>query len=241
VPFTPSRYNFAVSGADRIVVLFNASSGSVVRLDGTHAYALAEALLNPSATFSGDELAPDLSRELRRGGFLIREGFDELQTIRERYWRARGETPLVLTITTTMDCNLGCYYCYEERSGDALKYLDVAAIVDVARNRVAESGRHSLHVDWYGGEPLLNMDFLEAASKELQAYCASNGVSYVASIISNGTRWPSDIEGFVARNRIRQVQISFDGLRANHDKRRRYRKKRSSANRVGKTEQILAS
>lgn len=221
---SPSRYNFAVCGNGGGVALFNASTGSIVRLDGPHARLLAESLLDPKATFSGNEFAPDLVSQLRRGGFLVQHHSDEVQTIRERYWRARGETPVVLTITTTMDCNLGCYYCYEERSASSLKSVDVAAIVDLAKSRVAESGRHSLHVDWYGGEPLLNLAFLEAASKELQAYCSREGVSYVASIISNGSQWPSDVEGFVARNRIRQIQISFDGLQANHDKRRRYRK-----------------
>lgn len=163
------------------------------------------------------------------GAVLIQNHFDELQAIRERYWRARGETPVVLTITTTMDCNLGCYYCYEQRSGNALKSTDVAAIVDLARSLVIGSGRHSLHVDWYGGEPLLNQEFLEAASRELQAYCSREGVSYVASIISNGSLWPGDAEAFVARNRIRQVQISFDGLQANHDKRPRYRRDHGGA------------
>lgn len=123
-----------------------------------------------------------------------------------------------------MDCNLACYYCYEERSASSLKSVDVAAIVNLAKSRVAESGCHSLHVDWYGGEPLLNLDFLEAASKELQAYCNREGVSYVASIITNGSQWPNDVEGFVTRNRLRQIQVSFDGMQANHDKRRRYRK-----------------
>ncbi len=50
------------------------------------------------------------------------------------------------------------------------------------------------------------------------------GISYSASVISNGTRWPQDAVGFVRRNKIRQVQISFDGLKMNHDKRRRFRK-----------------
>jgi uncharacterized protein len=65
---------------------------------------------------------------------------------------------------------------------------------------------------------------LEAASAALQTYCAEAGVSYVASIISNGTDWPGDVDGFVARHCIRQAQISFDGLSTNHNKRRRYRK-----------------
>ena len=136
---------------------------------------------------SGSEFSDELRESLRRGGFLVQAHFDELQAVRERYWRARGETPVVLTITTTMDCNLGCYYCYEERSGKALKSTDISAIVDLAKDLVARSGRHSLHVDWYGGEPLLNLEFLEAASRELQAYSDRECVSYVASIISNGS------------------------------------------------------
>jgi uncharacterized protein len=45
-----------------------------------------------------------------------------------------------------------------------------------------------------------------------------------ASIISNGTCWPRDVAAFIGRQKLRQVQISFDGLRENHNRRRRYRK-----------------
>jgi uncharacterized protein len=221
---SPSRYNFAFRGGDGAIAIFNASTGCVDRLDGPDARSLAALLLDIDAVFAMNDFSPELGAKLRRGGFLIARGDDEIQTIRERYWRARGQTPVVLTITTTMDCNLGCYYCYEERSGSKLTSADVGAIVDLAKKRVEESGQRALHVDWYGGEPLLNLAFLDEASKALQAYCAGAGVNYVASIISNGSQWPADVENFVSRNRIRQVQISFDGLKANHDKRRRYRK-----------------
>jgi uncharacterized protein len=40
-----------------------------------------------------------------------------------------------------MDCNLGCYYCYEERSTAVLRIEDVEALVDLARNRLIRSGR----------------------------------------------------------------------------------------------------
>ncbi|MDO9563220.1 MAG: radical SAM protein [Bradyrhizobium sp.] len=165
---------------------------------------------------------------LRRGGFLVEREFDDLGAIRERYWLARGRTPMVLTLTTTQDCNLGCYYCYESRSNDALAARDIPGIVDWTRGRLAASGRDSLHVDWYGGEPLLNIGFIEAASIALQALCEELKVSYSASVISNGTCWPEDAAAFIREHRIRQVQISFDGLKVNHDKRRRYRKGRAS-------------
>ncbi len=173
--------------------------------------------LRPSAA---DRRAPPASSPRCRA-------FDELAAIRERYWLARGRTPMVLTLTTTQDCNLGCYYCYESRSGAALNARDIPAIVNWVRDRLSASAKDSIHVDWYGGEPLLNLEFVENASAALQGLCAELDVSYSASIISNGTCWPEDLPAFIRRHRIRQVQISFDGLKENHDKRRRYRRGRS--------------
>jgi uncharacterized protein len=219
----PSRYNFAVHGSDGRVAIFNASAGAICRLMGRDAEELSRCLLDPAQRFSPDDFEDELRRTLVRGSFVVPIEADELGQIRDRYWRARGETPVVLTITTTMNCNLGCYYCYEERSGDQLQLDDVSAIVELAKRSVETSKKHSLHVDWYGGEPLLNLDLIEAASSALQALCIALSISYSSSIISNGTEWPHDVENFIDRHRVRQVQISFDGLHKNHNKRRRYR------------------
>ncbi|WP_186775910.1 radical SAM/SPASM domain-containing protein [Rubripirellula tenax] len=125
-----------------------------------------------------------------------------------------------------MDCNLGCYYCYESRSKDCLGEGDLTGLLEHVSTLIENGGkpRSSLHVDWYGGEPLLNMEFLDSASRAIQAYCLSQDVKYSASIISNGTEWPDDPCHFVRHHKIRQAQISFDGLKRNHDRRRRYRK-----------------
>lgn len=218
----PSRYNFPFPSDDGCVSVFNARTGGVVELEGEGAKSLAQALTDPNFRFGGDALAPQVMTSLCRAGCLVAAGEDELAEIRERYWRARGETPTVVTITTTMACNLGCYYCYEERSGDRLETGDVEPIVRMAAERVRASGRAQLHVDWYGGEPLLNLAFIEKASAALRAYCKAEGVTYAASIISNGTEWPDDVEAFVARHAIGQAQISFDGLKRHHDKRRHF-------------------
>jgi uncharacterized protein len=218
-----SRYNFWVPLPDG-GILYNARSGAAMRLAGDDATALSLLLAGPRRDVDCAVIPDTLSAELRRSCFLIERDEDELASIRERYWEARGDTPMVLTLTTTQDCNLGCYYCYESRSKAALESRDIADVTRWTRARLISSGKDSLHVDWYGGEPLLNPEFLETASQELQLLCAELNVSYSASVISNGTRWPSDVRGFIRRNRIRQVQISFDGLKSHHDRRRRYRK-----------------
>lgn len=222
--FVASRYNFAVESVDGEAVVFNTLSGAVVRLGGTDAAPLIAALEDPTSEFTAEQFPPNLLQQLLSGDFLHAPDCDEVAIVRARYWRARGEAPMVLTITTTMDCNLGCYYCYEERSGDRLAAKDIPAIVALAEERLVSADKHTLHVDWYGGEPLLNLPFLESASDALQALCTRRAVGYSASIISNGSEWPDDAGAFVARNKIRQIQISFDGLKDNHDRRRHYRK-----------------
>lgn len=220
----PSVYNFIVSPADdKASVLYNASTGGVLGLGGPTAAALSKALLDPTLRLEETQFPEPLLDSLLHVGALVSKDSDELAVIRDRFWRARTNTPMVITVTTTMGCNLACYYCYQDRSGSELKNGDIDTLRNYVRDKLAAHDRTYLHIDWYGGEPMLNVDFIEAASKALIADCDRNGISYVASIISNGTNWPEDIEDFIARTRIRQVQISFDGMRAHHEKRRRYR------------------
>lgn len=185
---------------------------------------LASSLSEEGTPFEDDAFGADLLRLLTLGAFVHPPGEDQVAITKKRYAKARNVTPAVVTITTTMDCNLGCYYCYEDRSGDALATSDVDAVVSRIDRVISDRDLSSLHVDWYGGEPLLNQDFIERASFAIQRLCRSKGVDYIASVISNGTEWPEDAVGFIERNAIRQVQISFDGLADNHDRRRRYRK-----------------
>jgi uncharacterized protein len=221
--FRSSRYNFVVP-LESGFLLYNSASGSVLRLCGPDADRLASHIGEIPRVILTEEMESSLVEQLLEGGFLIDGGIDEVATIRERFHQAVAGTPIVLTITTTMDCNLGCYYCYEERSNDRLKVTEIQEIVSLAQRLVTDSGKDSLHVDWYGGEPLLNIEFLELASAALQELCRRLKVCYSASVISNGTRWPLQVGEFLHKHKIRQVQISFDGMRANHDKRRRYRK-----------------
>jgi uncharacterized protein len=217
-----SRYTFRLPVRDGFA-LYNASTGAVLRLAGPDADELSALLSGPPTVVAADSLPQPLAARMRRNGFLVDPDEDQLAVIRERYWAARGNAPVVLLITTTMECNLGCYYCYESRSPDALRVTDTDHIVAIARERLGRQTKRSLHVDWYGGEPLLNVELIEAASTALQTFCATQRVDYHASVVSNGTLWPRDVGEFVKRHKLRQVQITFDGMKANHDKRRHYR------------------
>jgi uncharacterized protein len=219
-----SRYNFSVPTTAG-VLLYNANTGAILEFRGKDALELGTTLSSGLVEVSAGGLPESLHRQLLDGGFLVPSGTDEVALIRERFKKARGEAPVVITLTTTMDCNLGCYYCYESRSDESLRLTDIEDIVNLAREKLFKRFKQALHIDWYGGEPLLNLSFIEEASKALQRFCLENHVRYSASVISNGTRWPNNVQDFITTNCIRQVQISFDGLRENHNRRRRYRDK----------------
>jgi uncharacterized protein len=221
--FVTSRYNFNVP-VEGGSLLYNSNTGAVLRLSGPDATELTEALCSGIVEVSDSLLPPGILKQLETGGFIVPPGTDELEIIRNRFWAARKETPMVITLTTTMDCNLGCYYCYESRSKERLGKKHLSDICDLIIQALRTRNRKSLHVDWYGGEPLLNLDFIEQASPEIQRVCEIEKARYSASVISNGTAWPMDVGHFVKRHRIRQVQVSFDGLHDNHKARRRYRK-----------------
>ena len=225
--YITSRYNFRVP-IDAGSLVFNSGTGAMLQFSGLDAAALAIDLTGARAEFKRDSVSTELLDQLCSGGFIVLAATDEVAEIRGRYWRARDDTPMVLTITTTIDCNLGCYYCYEERSDDRLHIKDIEAIVRLAESKLDSSGKRSLHIDWYGGEPLMNLAFMEEASLALQKMCDVRSVRYISSVISNGTCWPEDVGNFVRTHKIRQIQISFDGLRAHHDRRRHYRKEHAS-------------
>jgi uncharacterized protein len=218
----PSAYNFVVPHAEGSI-LFNARTGRLLRLRIPSSGHLAISLMGLG---DGDPIQVDRNtyEVLVAEQFVVEDAFDELQAIREVFWKARNDAPAVLTITTTLDCNLGCFYCYEERSSAALESGDIPAILTYAERLLQRSNRRKLHVDWYGGEPTLNLPFLERASACLQELCRNLDIKYSASIISNGTQWPEEIQSFVNRHCIRQVQITFDGMEKTHNKRRFFRK-----------------
>src|SRR5260370_36783869 len=151
--FLTSPYNFRIPLPDAELV-YSSYSGAVISLAGEHALPIAQALSGGVRPICLQHFPESLVEQLRDGGFVTPDPAEQLKTIQSRFRAARSDYPVVLTLTTTMDCNLGCYYCYEERSSDRLDKVDLQAILTYARDRLSGRKDGRLHVDWYGGEPL---------------------------------------------------------------------------------------
>jgi uncharacterized protein len=162
--------------------------------------------------------------EFLRGRFFVPAEEDELDFLRRRTEFTRRNDPFLVTITTTLDCNFDCYYCYEDKSPLYLSRERCDQILAYVARQIEAKGHAKLYTDWYGGEPMLNPDAIEYFSTRAIDYCERRGIGYSSAMISNGTHWPADARGFAERNRLNHVQITLDGPARHHNARRGYKK-----------------
>lgn len=254
--FRPSNYNHAVRNNDKWLVFNGVSSALVMLDDpayqllspylfaspGTPSPPSVESStvlrprFRPSLTgsecksFEIDGLSdPSLKESLRdliEAQYIVEEGFDELAYLEQRYQIRQHDDPLLVTVVTTMDCNLGCYYCFEDKYPSRMTDETCDQIYDYIVNDLSSRNQSRMHLGWFGGEPMLNKEAIDYLSARLLPYCRSTNINCTTSMVSNGTLWPEETDAcrdFVVRNQIGSIQFSFDGLPKNHNNRRHYK------------------
>lgn len=123
-------------------------------------------------------------------------------------------------VLPTTGCNARCFYCFEE--GVKPKRMDAETAEATARF-IAEHNEHKeyVHLNWFGGEPLLNVPAIDCISDYLRSNL--DGVELHAEMTTNGSLFSSSL---IERARdswaLKKVQITLDGERAVHLSRKRY-------------------
>jgi uncharacterized protein len=163
-----------------------------------------------------------LKNSLLQGKFIIENNFDELSYINLMFNMNKFRNDvLALTICPTLNCNFKCLYCFECHK-DAYMGKDIEEeVIKFIRQRVSNMpGILSLHVTWYGGEPLLAKDTIFRMSEKIIKICKANDLNYSGSIITNGSLLNKRTAMRLKQHRISQAQVTLDGPPEIHDKTR---------------------
>jgi len=151
----------------------------------------------------------------------------ELLKIRNQVelYRKTGEK-VHLTIAPTMDCDFDCYYCFESNRGklkisedtqnDIIEYLKIIPNLN------------NLHIAWFGGEPLLAMNEIKSITKKIKDL----PVIYSANIVTNGYNLDNFLFDEFLDLKIKSIQITIDGPKEIHDKRRTHKLHRESFDKI---------
>lgn len=123
-----------------------------------------------------------------------------------------------LVIVPTLNCNLRCPYCYEgsNKSPISMDCTIVGAIEKYIATNINPSNTKLLALLWYGGEPLLEYETI----CELTRFVKNLEIPFYTDITTNGTLLTSRILSSFEDLNIKQIQLTFDGPRYEHDKKR---------------------
>ena len=150
-------------------------------------------------------------------------------------------SPQFLGLVPTRACNLSCVYCgFGATSCAGQMDLRLAAAgVDWMAEHAARSGRRTLDVHFFGGEPFAAPDVVDVAVHRTRAAAAGRGLLPRLEVATNGV-YSEERARFVG-DYFDAVVLSFDGFRSVHDRHRPAAGDRGSFDQVASTARVLAA
>ncbi len=165
-------------------------------------------------------IGKELAKKLYGQGLLIDEEIDERKLYID--WadqhRQSEQSKVSINITTTLKCNAHCSYCYEKD----IRHIDFQPaqrnkLIQFIKSMVREND--SLVLNWFGGEPLMGQDIMDFVTSRL----SEDGFDFSSYIITNGALITKKlIDRKFSRWKVKDVQITLDGLAKTYAKRKAY-------------------
>mgnify|MGYP003240265525 FL=1 len=210
--YKESRYNHSGMVGDQ-VFLYNLVTSSVAVI-GKSEYAQVK-----DCVFSDS----DLMRTSVENGFIVPADEDEVEKVLAIQRMNNYSTRFAgFQILPTTACNARCFYCYEQSYKPVCMKSGVAEAVPAFIESYMDMV-DDVHVTWFGGEPMLELDRILDLSKKLMDSAERHGVGYTSDMITNATlATPDAVRMLVHDCEVSQVQITLDGLAEEHQRRKAY-------------------
>lgn len=190
-------------------------------------------------------MSQNLLNDFIKKSIIINDDIDELIYFEYNHNKSKYSTDsLSFTILLTWACNLRCIYCYEgagEIRNKSLTREESLSIVKYIKNQIQSVSPKTISIVLFGGEPLLNLNAAEIILHEILLYCKSQNVLLYTSIITNGVLLDKQKIEFLKKYNCQYVQITLDGVKEIHDKRRVSKDGSSSFEKIIHTLKALAN
>lgn len=200
-----------------------------VKLDG-NLFAVYNTLTGALCIFEKDEyehfflndiknLNPDELKDMNEKTFFVSDDTDELSMVlAKRSYQISNPTIPTYRILVTTACNARCSYCFEKGINFMNMDMRVAnAVIDfILRESVGVS---NIKVQWFGGEPLLNLDIIKYITHTLNTRFKGD---IVYSMISNGSLLTKTTIQELLELGVKKIQITLDGDKVVYEKRKNY-------------------
>jgi len=208
----PSRYNVRATAEDGRLVLWNTLSGkmTVFRPEDR------EAVLGLLERKGFEAPKEKVVEYLVERGYLVRKGVDEFRQFQKLFGQQHYRTDaLELILMSSEDCNFRCKYCYEDFARGTMIPEVREGIKNLVRRRIKKLNR--LNISWFGGEPLYGWEAVEDLAPFFVEIADEHEVSFGSNMTTNGYLLTPEVAEKLFAWRIRNFQITLDGLPEHHD------------------------
>ncbi|MBD7912581.1 Cys-rich peptide radical SAM maturase CcpM [Clostridium cibarium] len=161
--------------------------------------------------------------EMKKQGYLSCKRFDEIVHPLDPMLPYILDSKLnMIILQVTQQCNFRCKYCVYSDGYENRKYTNQVMSIETAKRGIDFLLKHSansesVHIAFYGGEPLLRFDFI----KECIEYAKEQfeGKKLLFNMTTNGSLIDDTVIEYLVENNMGLV-ISLDGPKNIHDKNR---------------------
>lgn len=220
--YKKSFYNVEISKTDDGSTLFYNSFSSSFGIMDKKTQELYDKIENIDDDILKDESNRKVVDTMKTNGFIVEEEIDEFKRMQIISETSRYNTnSLNLTVAPTLDCNMACPYCFEDKSKKTMDEETKSGLIKFIKNKIDQERIQFLSITWYGGEPLLALDTILELSEKIIALCNENKVYYASSIVTNGCLLDAPTAKLLKEKcALKVAQITIDGLPEKHNRRR---------------------
>jgi uncharacterized protein len=184
------------------VLIYSLLRGSVLQVSRD----VVEAL--QSGTLTGDE-----QETMIRLGILVPDAAAERQQVVGFFdgINAKSNSYNIL-VALNLDCNLACPYCYEEHflDNNHMNFKTADLLIESLLYGPMERGKE-VHIDFYGGEPLLSVSTIRRIAIPLFASSVLSEIPFTFNVVTNGTLMTPAIIDKLVLVGLTGVKVTIDG------------------------------
>ncbi len=221
-----SQYILVVNSADeKRVILQNTLDGHTIAIKNEIKDILDSVI---SKNIKDDFVPPyiqDHLKNLVKTGMLVPTTLNE----REKYNKFISNAQIIadrkfsLVLVTTTSCQFNCPYCFEQgiKRQEQMDNKTADKIIEWCRNYLdkhPECNQWNIHL--IGGEPLLNKGVIKYILPTLNHIAKEKKIPLAIELTTNGPLLDLETLTFLHKNNLDTVNISVDGPKEVHDKRR---------------------
>lgn len=210
----PSKYNFIFRN-DENAILYNAFSDEMVVM-------LPEILKiyqdNLDSIERIKDIHPDLYACLLEKSAIVEEDEDESLKVIERWNQEEQDSgTYLLTINPTLNCNMSCWYCYEQKRRTYMKGSIMDSTLNLIKS-ISQSPKYNhIILSFFGGEPLLYFKQVVLpivnGAKEI---CNRENKSISLNFTTNGYLISDNLFKVLGDTPV-SFQITLDGNKSKHN------------------------